>query len=104
MRAVLLTAVLALAPALAWAQQPCTANADSVVDAIYRQILERPAGGEGNARADQLRNGQISVREIVRDVAKSQEHAERFLPANDRAQAVTTLYRHLLGRDPDPGV
>jgi Ca2+-binding EF-hand superfamily protein len=102
MRAALMTVVLALAPALAWAQQPCTPNADSVVDSIYRQLLQRPAGGEGNARAEQLRNGQISVREIVRDIAKSQEHADRFLPANDRAQAVTALYRHLLGRDPDP--
>ena len=100
MRAALLTAVLALVPALAGAQQPCTSNADSVVDAIYRQVLERPAGGDANARAEQLRNGQTSVREIVRDVARSQEH-ERFLPANDRPQAVTNLYRHVLGRDPD---
>jgi Ca2+-binding EF-hand superfamily protein len=102
MRAALLTTVLTVAPALAWAQQPCTSNADSTVDAIYRQILERPAGGEGNARAEQLRNGQTSVREIVRDIARSPEHTQRFLPANDRGQAVTNLYRHLLGRDPDP--
>src|SRR4030095_6519674 len=102
MRSALLTAALALAPALAWAQQPCTSNADSTVDAIYRQVLERPVGGEGNARAEQLRSGQTSVREIGREVARSPEHAQRFLPANDRGQAVTNLYRHLLGRDPDP--
>jgi Ca2+-binding EF-hand superfamily protein len=101
MRAALFTAVLAVVPALAGAQQPCTSNADSVVDAVYRQILERPAGGDANARADQLRNGQTSVRDIVRDVARSPEH-ERFLPANNRAQAVNNLYRHILGRDPDP--
>jgi Ca2+-binding EF-hand superfamily protein len=64
-------------------------------------VLERPAGGEGNARADQLRNGQTTVREIVRDVARSPEHLQRFLPANDRTQAVTNLYRHVLGRAPD---
>jgi Ca2+-binding EF-hand superfamily protein len=102
MRAALLTAVVAFVPALAWAQQPCTSNADSVVDSVYRQILERPAGGEGNGRAEQLRSGQISVREIVRDIATSPEHVQRFLPANDRPQAVTNLYRHLLRRDPDP--
>ena len=101
MRASLLVAVLAFAPALASAQQPCTSDADSTVDAIYRQILERPAGGEGNARAEQLRNGQTTVREIVRDVAKSPEHLQRFTP-NDRNQAVSNLYRHLLGRAPDP--
>jgi Ca2+-binding EF-hand superfamily protein len=102
MRTTILLAVIVFAPALALAQQPCTPDADSTVDAIYRQVLERPAGGEGNVRAEQLRSGQASVREIVRDVAKSQEHAQRFLPANDRAQAVTNLYRHLLGRAPDP--
>ena len=50
MRAAFLLAVFAFAPALASAQQPCTSDADSTVDAIYRAILERPAGGEGNAR------------------------------------------------------
>jgi hypothetical protein len=64
--------------------------------------LERPAGGEGNARADQLRSGQTTVREIVRDVARSPEYLQRFAPANDRNQAVSNLYRHLLGRAPDP--
>jgi Ca2+-binding EF-hand superfamily protein len=102
MRATILSAVIALAPALASAQAPCTSDADSTVDAIYRQVLERPAGGEGGARAEQLRSGQTTVREIVRDIAKSPEHAQRFLPANDRTQAVTNLYRHLLGRAPDP--
>ncbi len=102
MRAITLSSVLLLVPVLASAQQPCTSDADSTVDAIYRQVLERPAGGEGNARAEQLRNGQTSVREIVRDIAKSPEHLQRFAPANNRTQAVTNLYRHVLGRDPDP--
>ena len=102
MRAITFSAVFVLVPVLASAQQPCTSDADSTVDAIYRQVLERAAGGEGNARAEQLRSGQTSVREIVRDVAKSPEHLQRFLPANNRPQAVTNLYRHLLGREPDP--
>jgi Ca2+-binding EF-hand superfamily protein len=97
-----LIAVLTFAPALASAQQPCTSDADSTVDAIYRQILERPAGGEGNARAEQLRNGQTTVREIVREVAQSPEHRQRFLTSRNRREAVTNLYKHLLGRAPDP--
>jgi Ca2+-binding EF-hand superfamily protein len=101
MRATILLAAIVLAPAVAMAQQPCTSDADSTVDAIYRQVLERPSGAEGNALAEQLRNGQISVREIVRDVAKSPEHLQRFLPANNRDQAISNLYRHLLGRAPD---
>jgi Ca2+-binding EF-hand superfamily protein len=101
MRVIILLAAIVLAPTLALAQPPCTSDADSTVDAIYRQVLERPAGGEGNARAQQLRNGQTSVREIVRDIAKSPEHLNRFTPANDRTKAITNLYRHLLGRAPD---
>jgi Ca2+-binding EF-hand superfamily protein len=106
MRAAFLLAVFAFAPALASAQQPCSPDADSAVDAIYRQVLERPAGGEGNARAEQLRTGQTTVREIVREIAKSPEHRQRFLITSSqdgRINAVTTLYRHLLARDPDPG-
>jgi Ca2+-binding EF-hand superfamily protein len=102
----LLAALVLLVPALASAQQPCTADADSAVDAIYRQVLERPAGGDGNALAEQLRTGQTSVREIVRQIAKSPEHRQRFLNTNGqngRVNSVTTLYRHLLGREPDQG-
>ena len=108
MRAALLLAVFAFAPTLASAQQPCTSDADSTVDAVYRSLLERPARGEGNARAEQLRSGQTTVREIVREIAKSPEHRERFLITtshNARVNAVTVLYRHLLGREPDaPGL
>ena len=38
--------VAALAPGLAWAQT-CTPDARRVVDAVYRQVLERGANGEG---------------------------------------------------------
>jgi Ca2+-binding EF-hand superfamily protein len=103
MRTTIWLATFLLAPALTFAQQPCTSDADSTVDALYRQVLERPAGGEGNARAEQLRNGQTSVREIVRDLAQSPEHLQRFMPANNRTEAITNLYRHVLGRAPDPG-
>ena len=105
MRAAFLLAVFAFAPALASAQQPCTPDAESAVDAVYRQVLERPAGGEGNARAEQLRRGETTGREIVREVAKSPEHRQRFLIANSqegRVNAIGNLYRHLLARQPDP--
>jgi Ca2+-binding EF-hand superfamily protein len=104
MRAITFAAALVLVPVLASAQQPCTSDADSAVDAIYRRVLERPAGGEGNERAAQLRNGQTSVRELVREIAKSPEHRQRFLSntsPSGRVDAVSNLYRHLLGRAPD---
>ena len=93
-------------PALASAQN-CTSDARQVVDAIYRQVLERGAnGGEANTWINQLSGGQTTVRELVENIAQSPEHRQRFLPGDSegsRRNAVTTLYRHLLGREPDPG-
>jgi Ca2+-binding EF-hand superfamily protein len=104
MRVAVLLAIVAF-PTLASAQQPCTTDDPRrTVDAIYRQVLERSANGEGSTLANQLSNGQTSVRDLVRAIAKSPEHRERFLSANGqnaRVGAVTNLYRHLLGRAPD---
>jgi Ca2+-binding EF-hand superfamily protein len=47
------------------------------------------------------------VREIVRQIAQSPEHMQRFFNASEGAtanqNAVGTLYRHILGRQPDAG-
>ena len=94
------------APALASAQN-CTSDERQVVDAIYRQVLERGAsGGEANTWITQLTNGQTTVRELVETVAGSAEHRQRFLPGESegsRRNAVAALYRHLLGREADAG-
>ena len=100
MRAALLFSLVLGAPALAAAQE-CTTNAQSVVDAAYRQILERPANSASATWVTQLSNGQISVRQLVREIANSTEHRQRFLNG-DANNVVTQLYRHLLGRSPDP--
>jgi len=95
--------VLAI-PALAAAQN-CTSDERQVVDAIYRQVLERPVNGaEANTWITQLSNGQTTVRELVENIAGSAEHRQRFLPGaseGSRRNAVAYLYRHLLGREPD---
>jgi hypothetical protein len=54
----------------------------------------------------QLANGQLNVKEIVRRVAKSQEYMQRFgqtEPGEGQPyeRAVSRLYRHILGRQPD---
>ena len=106
-RSALWTAALAFAPALAAAQQ-CTSDGRSVVDAVYRQVLQRGANASENAQvAPQLTNGQLTVRELVDNVVTSPEHNQRFggnstTDAGKRA-AVTNVYKHVLGRDPDPG-
>jgi hypothetical protein len=89
----------ALLPGASWAQD-CTTDARRVVDAIYRQVLERASNGEGSTAASQLSSGVTSVRELVRNMAQSNEHRQRFL-SGDRNGTVTYVYRHVLGREPD---
>ena len=104
--ATLLIAGILAVPALAAAQN-CTPDERQVVDAIYRQVLERGvSAGEATEWITQLRGGQTTVRELVENIAVSPEHRQRFLPGTSegsRRTAVTNLYRHLLGREPDAG-
>lgn len=95
-----LVSALALVPSLASAQQPCTTDAQQVVEQIYRQVLERSADSGASVWVDRLKSG-TTVREIVRAVAKSPEHIQRF-GNQDPDEAVEDAYRHLLNRGPDP--
>lgn len=100
-RGLVFAGLLALAPNLAMAQQPCTTDARRVVDELYRHMLERTADAGSQAWVDRLNSG-TTVREIVRQIAQSPEHMQRFFDPNDQ-DAVGTMYRHILGRQPDPG-
>lgn len=97
---------LIFSPAFAWAQQPCTSDARRVVDEIYRHMLERGADPGSSGMVERLTSGNATVRDVVREVAKSPEHRQRFYNpqegnvANERA--VGALYRHILGRQADP--
>jgi Ca2+-binding EF-hand superfamily protein len=105
-RGLVLAGLLAMAPSLAMAQQPCTTDARHVVDELYRHMLERTADAGSQAWVDRLNQG-MTVRELVRQVAQSPEHMQRFFNPSEGAtanqNAVGTLYRHILGRQPDPG-
>ena len=98
--AVLIGALTVVVPAIASAQQPCTTDARHVVNEIYRHMLERAPDPASAGWVDNLANGSMTVRNVVREVARSPEHLQRF--GNEaRAEAVGTLYRHILGRQPD---
>jgi Ca2+-binding EF-hand superfamily protein len=104
-RACALMSALVLFPAVAIAQQPCTGDARHVVNEIYRHVLERSADRGSDQMVRQLRDG-ATVRDIVRGVVSSSEHQQRFMPSGNREaneRAVSNLYRHILGRNPDPG-
>lgn len=75
-----------------------------VIRAIYRQVL-------GNAHImdserlvvleSQLRQSDISVREFVRNLAKSELYRSRFFNNCYRYRAIELNFKHLLGRAPD---
>jgi len=105
-RGLLFVGLLGLAPSLAMAQQPCTTDARRVVDELYRHMLERSADAGAQGWVDRLNSG-TTVREIVRQIAQSPEHMQRFFNSSEGAtaneNAVGTLYRHILSRQPDAG-
>jgi Ca2+-binding EF-hand superfamily protein len=68
---------------------------------VYQRVLERGFDSRGDNLVTQLAAGQTTVRDIVRAAARLPEFSQRFLNG-DRTVAVTNLYRHLLGREPDP--
>ena len=105
-RAATCIVALMLFPALASAQQPCTTDARRVVDELYRHMLERTADASSAHWVQQLENGRMTVREVVREISTSEEHLNRFFyqEAGEEApyyRSVGRFYRHLLGRQPD---
>jgi phycocyanin-associated rod linker protein len=79
------------------------AEAKIVIRAVYRQVLgndylmdnERLIGLESL-----LCNGQITVREFVRGVAKSELYKTKFLYPVFQTRAIELNFKHLLGRAP----
>lgn len=99
-------AALTLVSSVAAAQQPCTTDANRVVSEVYRHMLERGTDLGARSWVQRLSNGQINVKELVRSIAKSQEYMQRFGQseageAQPYERAVSRLYRHVLGRQPD---
>jgi hypothetical protein len=78
------------------AGQDCTSSAAQVVDDVYQQVLERPADQSTAQLTQDLAAGRITVRQIVAQVAKSSEHAERFF----WQPIVSAVYRQVMRREP----
>lgn len=78
-------------------------EAKTVIQAVYRQVLgndylmesERLTGLESL-----LMNGQLTVREFVRGVAKSDLYKTKFLYPHFQTRVIELNFKHLLGRAP----
>ena len=105
-RAAILFLVLTCSPGLAMAQQPCTPDARQVVNELYRHMLERQADPGSAQWVQGLESGRMTVRDVVRSIANSPEHMQRFGQpeageGTTYERSVARLYRHILGRQPD---
>ena len=105
-RSLMMFLVLTFSPLVAAAQQPCTTDARRVVNELYRHMLERQAEAASGYWVQQLQSGQMTVRDLVREIAKSPEHTERFYTPEagegvPYERSVARFYRHILARQPD---
>ncbi|MEG3849614.1 phycobilisome linker polypeptide [Microcoleus sp. herbarium19] len=79
-------------------------EAATVIQAVYRQVLGNAYVMESERLAvpeSQLKRGEISVREFVRQVAKSELYRSRFFDVCPRYRYTELTFKHLLGRAPD---
>lgn len=79
------------------------ADKEVVISAVYRQVLGNAYVMESERLTipeSQLKNGSISVREFVRQVAKSDFYRDRFFNNCSRYRSIELNFKHLLGRAP----
>ncbi|MDB9372886.1 phycobilisome rod-core linker polypeptide [Nodularia sphaerocarpa] len=76
-----------------------------VINAAYCQVLDIfsgqvPQDFRRSNLDSKLRNGEISVREFVRELASSEIYRKRFYTPYPNTKVIEFLFRHILGRAP----
>ncbi len=90
-------------PPQEWVSGRSTAEIDSLISAVYRQVLGNAYVMESERLAvpeSQFKRGELSVREFVRAVGKSDLYQSRFADC-PRYRFVELNFRHFLGRAPN---
>ncbi|MBE9040650.1 phycobilisome rod-core linker polypeptide [Oscillatoriales cyanobacterium LEGE 11467] len=78
-------------------------DVQAVIRAVYRQVLGNPHLLESDrliSAESGLCNGDISVRQFVRAVAKSGAYRSRFFERSPQYRFIELNFKHLLGRAP----
>ena len=81
-----------------------TEEIETIIQAIYRQVLGNAYVMESErlrSLESQLAQGIFSVREFVRQLAKSELYRTRFFDNCPRYRAIELNFKHLLGRAPE---
>jgi phycoerythrin-associated linker protein len=74
-----------------------------MINAVYRQVLGNAYVMESERMLvpeSQFKRGELSVREFVRAIAKSQAYRSRFVETSPHYRVTELNFRHLLGRAP----
>lgn len=90
-------------PPVEWVPGLSVEEAESCIRAVYRQVLGNAYVMESERLVvpeSQFKRGELSVREFVRAVAKSELYRSRFFTNCPRYRATELNFRHLLGRAP----
>lgn len=80
-----------------------TDELQTVIRAVYRQVLGNPHVMESerlNSAESRLCNGELTVRDFVREVAKSDFYRSRYFESCAPYRFVELNFKHLLGRAP----
>ncbi|MCS6943112.1 MAG: phycobilisome rod-core linker polypeptide [Geminocystis sp.] len=77
---------------------------DAVVKAAYRQVFERDISRAYSQSISylesQVKNGDISMKEFIRRLAKSPLYRKQFYEPYSNSRVVELAFRHILGRAP----
>lgn len=90
-------------PPVTWTPGLSEEDKQTIIQAVYRQVLGNAYVMESErlpVPESQFKRGEISVREFVRQVAKSDLYQSRFFSSVPRYRAIELNFRHLLGRTP----
>ncbi|WP_019498948.1 phycobilisome linker polypeptide [Pseudanabaena sp. PCC 6802] len=90
-------------PPVEWVPGRSGEEAETIIRAVYRQVLGNAYVMESERLSvpeSQFKRGELSVREFVRAVAKSDLYQSRFFTSCARYRAIELNFRHLLGRPP----
>jgi len=78
-------------------------NIDSIIELAYKQVFGNVGLMESERLPQvesQLRSGQITVKEFVRQLAKSEQYRALFWYGYSNLKAIELNFKHLLGRTP----
>jgi phycocyanin-associated rod linker protein len=76
---------------------------DVVIDACYRQVFGNAylmSSERVSVAESMFRNGDISVKEFIRTLAKSEIYRQKFFYPNSQNRFIELNFKHLLGRAP----